>query len=231
MRLQLRGRHGVGPEPDLLLAGARAAQPVPARFAADRRRRPAHDQQGHAELRPQHGRQPDLPELRHSASPASIDFAGIGGNTNFIKPRVRVRALPAAQPPHVGRLPHAGRVHPAVSASPRYLPITETLYLGGEYTIRGFDIRSIGPRDPLNRPGARRQQDAAVQRRVPDQHRRPGAPGAVLRHRPGARRSARASRGRKTSPCTVDPGAAADRRSVLVHAAGQSERAAAIRAA
>ena len=27
------------------------------------------------------------------------------------------------------------------------LPITETLYLGGEYTIRGFDIRSIGPRD------------------------------------------------------------------------------------
>ena len=30
------------------------------------------------------------------------------------------------------------------------LPITEALYLGGEYTIRGFDIRSIGPRDPLN---------------------------------------------------------------------------------
>ena len=27
------------------------------------------------------------------------------------------------------------------------LPITETLYLGGEYTIRGYDIRSIGPRD------------------------------------------------------------------------------------
>ena len=33
-------------------------------------------------------------------------------------------------------------------ASTTALPITETLYLGGEYTIRGFDIRSIGPRDP-----------------------------------------------------------------------------------
>ena len=158
----------------------------------------------------------------------SIDFAGLGGNTNFIKPRVRVRALPAAQPPHVGRLPHADRIHPAVCGT-TYLPITETLYLGGEYTIRGFDIRSIGPRDPEYRPGARRQQDAAVQRRVPDQHRRPGAPGAVLRHRPGARhrrelrvegRHHRVGRSR----------AAADHRSVLVHAAGQSECAATIRA-
>ena len=34
-------------------------------------------------------------------------------------------------------------------ASTQFLPITETLYLGGEYTIRGFDIRSIGPRDPV----------------------------------------------------------------------------------
>ena len=28
------------------------------------------------------------------------------------------------------------------------LPIFEKLFLGGEYSIRGFDIRSIGPRDP-----------------------------------------------------------------------------------
>ena len=26
------------------------------------------------------------------------------------------------------------------------LPIFEKLFLGGEYTVRGFDIRSIGPR-------------------------------------------------------------------------------------
>jgi outer membrane protein assembly factor BamA len=28
------------------------------------------------------------------------------------------------------------------------LPIFEKLFLGGEYSIRGFDIRSVGPRDP-----------------------------------------------------------------------------------
>jgi outer membrane protein insertion porin family len=29
------------------------------------------------------------------------------------------------------------------------LPIFEKLFLGGEYSIRGFDIRSIGPQDPI----------------------------------------------------------------------------------
>jgi len=29
------------------------------------------------------------------------------------------------------------------------LPIFQKLFLGGEYSVRGFDIRSIGPRDPL----------------------------------------------------------------------------------
>ena len=28
------------------------------------------------------------------------------------------------------------------------LPIFEKLFLGGEYSIRGFDIRTVGPRDP-----------------------------------------------------------------------------------
>ena len=28
-----------------------------------------------------------------------------------------------------------------------FLPITETLFQGGEYSVRGYDIRSIGPRD------------------------------------------------------------------------------------
>jgi outer membrane protein insertion porin family len=30
------------------------------------------------------------------------------------------------------------------------LPLSEQVYLGGEYSIRGFDIRSIGPRDPAS---------------------------------------------------------------------------------
>src|SRR6476646_10370561 len=28
------------------------------------------------------------------------------------------------------------------------LPIFEKLFLGGEYSIRGFDIRTVGPQDP-----------------------------------------------------------------------------------
>ena len=40
-----------------------------------------------------------------------------------------------------------GPVHPALRRRPSELPIFEKLYLGGEYSIRGFDIRSIGPRD------------------------------------------------------------------------------------
>src|SRR5262249_28691135 len=29
------------------------------------------------------------------------------------------------------------------------LPIFEKLFLGGEYSIRGFDIRTVGPQDPV----------------------------------------------------------------------------------
>src|SRR5260221_14602620 len=31
--------------------------------------------------------------------------------------------------------------------STKNLPIFEKLFLGGEYSIRGYDIRSVGPRD------------------------------------------------------------------------------------
>src|SRR5204862_7312697 len=36
---------------------------------------------------------------------------------------------------------------PAFSGT-RELPIFEKLFLGGEYSIRGFDIRTVGPQDP-----------------------------------------------------------------------------------
>ncbi len=49
---------------------------------------------------------------------------------------------------HVVRHPRRGAVHPARTAGPRTLPIFEKFFLGGEYSVRGFDIRSIGPRDP-----------------------------------------------------------------------------------
>ena len=76
----------------------------------------------------------------------SIDFAGLGGNTNFIKPRLEyARFQPLNKRMSVGFRSQIEYVRPYASTT--YLPITETLYLGGEYTIRGFDIRSIGPKD------------------------------------------------------------------------------------
>jgi outer membrane protein insertion porin family len=36
------------------------------------------------------------------------------------------------------------------TGSTTILPIFERLFLGGEYSVRGTDIRSIGPRDPLS---------------------------------------------------------------------------------
>jgi outer membrane protein insertion porin family len=79
----------------------------------------------------------------------SVDFAGLGGNTNFVKPRAEyARFQPLNRRMSVGFRSQFEWIRPYGSTT--VLPITETLYLGGEYTIRGFDIRSIGPRDPLN---------------------------------------------------------------------------------
>ena len=76
----------------------------------------------------------------------SIDFAGLGGNTNYVKPRFEyARFQPLNRRMAFGFRTQIEYIRPY--ASTQYLPITETLYLGGEYTIRGFDIRSIGPKD------------------------------------------------------------------------------------
>ncbi len=80
---------------------------------------------------------------------ASIDLAGIGGNTNYYRPLIE----------GVWYLKHASRLTLGLRAQTEYihaftgskeLPIFEKLFLGGEYTLRGFDIRTIGPQDPLN---------------------------------------------------------------------------------
>ena len=77
---------------------------------------------------------------------ASFDYAGPGGDTFFVKPTLEGVGF--------------WRLNPRMSAGARaqfqyirpygdtkQLPIFEKLYLGGEYSIRGYDIRSIGPRD------------------------------------------------------------------------------------
>jgi outer membrane protein insertion porin family len=78
---------------------------------------------------------------------ASIDLAGLGGNTNFYKPALEAIWYRR----HTSRTSFGGRVrfeYIAPYGSTNTLPVFERLTLGGEYTIRGYDIRSVGPTVP-----------------------------------------------------------------------------------
>jgi outer membrane protein insertion porin family len=76
----------------------------------------------------------------------SLDVAGIGGDTSFLKPRFEaVQLFQLSRRTTLGLRGQIEYIRPF--AGTETLPIYETLFLGGEYTVRGYDIRSIGPRD------------------------------------------------------------------------------------
>jgi outer membrane protein insertion porin family len=78
---------------------------------------------------------------------ASMDFAGIGGNTKFLKPRFEyVQFLQHTRRTSVGFRFEGEYIRPWGDTLP--LPLFERLVQGGEFSVRGFDVRSIGPRDP-----------------------------------------------------------------------------------
>jgi outer membrane protein insertion porin family len=79
---------------------------------------------------------------------ASIDLAGLGGNTNFYKPMLEgVWYLKQNNRMTFGMRGQIQYIHQFKGN--RELPIFEKLFEGGEYSVRGFDIRTIGPSDPL----------------------------------------------------------------------------------
>ena len=79
---------------------------------------------------------------------ASIELAGLGGNTNFYKPRLEGVYFWKQNPRmSLGMRGQVEYIHQFTGSVP--LPIFEKLFLGGEYSVRGFDIRSIGPSDPF----------------------------------------------------------------------------------
>jgi outer membrane protein insertion porin family len=78
----------------------------------------------------------------------SIDLAGLGGNTNFYKPRIDgVWYWKQSNRFSLGTHAEFDYIH--TFSGSRDLPIFEKLLLGGEYSVRGFDLRSIGPQDPV----------------------------------------------------------------------------------
>ena len=79
---------------------------------------------------------------------AEIGVAGLGGNTSYYKPSVEAIFFRR----HTSRSSIGLRVqgqYIAPFADTETLPIFEKLFLGGEYTIRGYDIRTVGPSDSV----------------------------------------------------------------------------------
>jgi outer membrane protein insertion porin family len=79
----------------------------------------------------------------------SLDWAGVGGNTNFLNPRAEgIWYFPLGQRRRTSLGFRAQAEYIAPYGSTVELPIFEKLFLGGEYSMRGFDLRTVGPRDP-----------------------------------------------------------------------------------
>ncbi len=76
----------------------------------------------------------------------AIDLAMLGGNTQYYKPRIEgVRFWRHTTRTSFGLRGQFEFIAPIRDT--KTLPLFEKLYLGGEYSIRGFDIRSVGPSD------------------------------------------------------------------------------------
>ncbi len=74
--------------------------------------------------------------------------AGLGGNTHFYKPSLEGVWFLRHHPKLTFGLRARGE-YIAPMAGTEQLPIFELLAMGGEFSLRGFDIRTIGPNDPL----------------------------------------------------------------------------------
>ncbi|HLG53850.1 MAG TPA: outer membrane protein assembly factor BamA [Vicinamibacterales bacterium] len=74
----------------------------------------------------------------------------LGGTTNYIRPEIEaVMYLPHTRRTALGIRLNGGWVRPY--GSTRVLPYYLRYFLGGEYQIRGVDIRTVGPTDAKNR--------------------------------------------------------------------------------
>ncbi len=77
---------------------------------------------------------------------AAFDVAGIGGDISFVRSRLEgTWYAPLTLRTSIGVRAQTEYVRPY--GDTRTLPIFEKLVLGGEYSIRGFDLRSVGTRD------------------------------------------------------------------------------------
>jgi outer membrane protein insertion porin family len=80
---------------------------------------------------------------------ASVGFAGLGGNTKYINPTLEgTWFIRQSAKTSIGLRGQMEYIKPFGNTP---LPIFERLVLGGGYSVRGYDLRSIGPQDPNSR--------------------------------------------------------------------------------
>ncbi|MBM40486.1 MAG: outer membrane protein assembly factor BamA [Acidobacteria bacterium] len=76
-----------------------------------------------------------------------LEVAGIGGNTKFLKPTAEATMyFRQTRRLSFGFRARGEYIWPY--GDTKTLPIFELLTMGGEFSLRGFDIRSVGPSDP-----------------------------------------------------------------------------------
>jgi outer membrane protein insertion porin family len=76
-------------------------------------------------------------------------FAGLGGDTQFWSTQLEgIWYKRFSNRTSIGLRAQGQYIRPFGDTS--VLPIFEKYFLGGEYSVRGFDIRTIGPRDPAS---------------------------------------------------------------------------------
>jgi outer membrane protein insertion porin family len=74
----------------------------------------------------------------------------MGGDTRYINPTIEgVWFLQQNSRISLGLRGQAEYIRPFANSGP--LPIFERLVLGGGYSVRGYDLRTIGPQDPNSR--------------------------------------------------------------------------------
>ncbi|MEO7190657.1 MAG: outer membrane protein assembly factor BamA [Vicinamibacterales bacterium] len=77
---------------------------------------------------------------------ASMDVAGLGGNTSYLQSRLDgIWYVPLSRRTALGLHAESQYIRPYGSTTT--LPIFEKLFSGGEYSVRGYDLRSVSPRD------------------------------------------------------------------------------------
>ncbi len=88
--------------------------------------------------------EPIFPSSGHKYT-LGLDLAGPGGNTKYVTTSAEVIQYFKFTPRQsLGIRVQTQHIRPFGATT---LPIFEKIFIGGEYSIRGFDLRSVGPRD------------------------------------------------------------------------------------